>query len=262
MHYLIDAHNLIAQHPDIDLEDPNDEVKLVLAMRSWVAAQAAGRKRLVTLYFDGGLPGGRRADLSGAGIEVVFAPAGQPADNLLIRRIKKVRNPREYTLVTGDRQIIQAAQKRYMPVITAEAFAGRLVEEREKRQAAAKPAAGDDPTITADEVQEWLDLFGPVPERPTQRKRSARPQQQTRPEAQKPKPAGELKTEGALSDEDVAAWLELFGGESQKPASSRSPTAKKKKGEQKKPAGEPQNDSEGSLSDEDLATWLDWLGSE
>ena len=42
MHYLIDGHNLIAHLADIDLEDPNDEVKLVLMMRGWAAA---GRKR-------------------------------------------------------------------------------------------------------------------------------------------------------------------------------------------------------------------------
>ena len=42
MYYLIDGHNLIAHYPDIELEDPNDEVKLVLVLRSWAAA---GRKR-------------------------------------------------------------------------------------------------------------------------------------------------------------------------------------------------------------------------
>ena len=255
MHYLIDGHNLIAYHPDIELADPHDEVKLVLELRSWAAA---GKKRRISLYFDGGLPGGRQADLSGGGIEVRFAPAGQPADSYLIRRIKKARNPREYTLITNDRQIIQVARQRQMPVITAEDFARRLAEEREKRQAAVQPAGGAEPTITAEEVDEWLELFGPVPERPKPRKQLRKQPPAAEPTTKKPQPAGELKTEGDLAAEDVAAWLELFGEEPQTtaPPKKTGPKKKDKKGTPEKAK------SKDELSDEDLTAWLDWIGSD
>jgi predicted RNA-binding protein with PIN domain len=255
MHYLIDGHNLIAYHPDIELADPNDEVKLVLELRSWAAA---GKKRRISLYFDGGLPGGRQADLSGGGLEVRFAPAGQPADHFLIRRIKKTRNPREYTLITNDRQIIQVARQRQMPVITAEDFARRLAEEREKRQAAVQPAGGEDPTITAAEVDEWLDLFGPVPERPKPRQQPRKQSPAAEPTTKKPQPAGELKTEGDLSTEDVAAWLELFGEQPKKPTSVEKTGSEEK---EKKDTSEKAK-TEGKLSDEDLAAWLEWFGSD
>ena len=52
MHYLIDGHNLIGALPDISLEDPDDEVKLILVLRSWAVAR---RRREVTVIFDGGL---------------------------------------------------------------------------------------------------------------------------------------------------------------------------------------------------------------
>jgi uncharacterized protein len=129
MHFLIDGHNLIAKMPDISLSDPDDEAQLILRLRSWVAAS---RKRRVTVYFDGGLPGGREPHLSGARLEVVFAAGGRPADDMLIRHIQRVKNPPEYTLVSSDRAIIAAAEKRRMPFLLAQDFAPELaVDEPE-----------------------------------------------------------------------------------------------------------------------------------
>ena len=81
MHYLIDGHNLIATMPGIDLSDPDDEAQLVLRLRTWTAAS---RKRRVTVYFDGGLPGGPAHDLSGARLKVIFASTGRSADETTI----------------------------------------------------------------------------------------------------------------------------------------------------------------------------------
>ncbi|MFW6184787.1 MAG: NYN domain-containing protein, partial [Chloroflexota bacterium] len=120
MHYLIDGHNLIAHMDDIDLSDPDDEAQLILRLRQWVAA---GRKRRVTVYFDAGLPGGRSPHFSGGPIEVIFASSGQEADDLLRRKIRQVHNPPEYTLVSSDRQVQEAAQQRQMPLLDAASFA-------------------------------------------------------------------------------------------------------------------------------------------
>ena len=98
MHYLIDGHNLIAKMPDISLDDPDDEVKLVLRLRQWTAGR---RKRRVTVIFDGGLPGGAERHLSSRPVKVIFASAGQSADALLINRIQDAKNPAEFTLIYG-----------------------------------------------------------------------------------------------------------------------------------------------------------------
>ncbi len=90
MHYLIDGHNLIGKMPEIHLDDPDDEVKLVLRLRSWAAG---GAKRRVTVIFDHGLPGGVEKGLSSGPVKVIFAPAGRTADSLLIRRIKHSQKP-------------------------------------------------------------------------------------------------------------------------------------------------------------------------
>ena len=63
MPFLIDGHNVIAALPDIDLEDPHDEAKLVLKLRAWTGQ--ARRKAIV--IFDGGIPGGYSTTLSKLG---------------------------------------------------------------------------------------------------------------------------------------------------------------------------------------------------
>ncbi len=69
MHYLIDGHNLIAKLPDVNLSDPDDEIQLVLKLRQWTAVSA---KRVVTVFFDGGIPGGHNVNLSNAQVKVIF----------------------------------------------------------------------------------------------------------------------------------------------------------------------------------------------
>lgn len=212
MHYLIDGHNLIASLPDIDLVDPNDEVKLVLRLRSWAAA---GPKRRVTVIFDAGLPGGPSKDLSSGPVQVIFAPAGKTADSLLITRITKLKNPAEYTLVSSDQKIIHAAQARKLRHERSEKFARRLAPS----QAAAPsppttPDVAEEPEISAGEIAEFLELFGPVPEPPKQAKPKAVPktipkQPKSLKKAKTPL-ATPKQTDQLLDAEDVEAWLKIF----------------------------------------------------
>jgi uncharacterized protein len=210
MHYLIDGHNLIAKLPDIDLNDPNDEVELILRLKSWAAASA---KRKVTLYFDGGLPGGIEQRLSTSDIKVIFAPEGTTADSLIIKRIRKIQNPPEYTLVTSDQQIIAAAEKRRLRHLRSETFAANMGQDKQTRLAPpAPPSETDSPKISEREVAEWLELFGPEPEVPAKPKRSFTPKKAAK---QKPKPRRSLqelkRTDNKLDDDELSEWLDLFG---------------------------------------------------
>jgi predicted RNA-binding protein with PIN domain len=153
MHYLIDGHNLIGQTAGISLADPDDEARLVALLRRWTAA---GRQRKVTVIFDGGIPGGRERALSSGPVEVVFAPAGRPADDLLLARIRRVRNPAEHTLVSSDRKLVEAAAARRMGRVASAAFAAEL----EAPAVAPAPADPREGAPSADEVAEWLALFG------------------------------------------------------------------------------------------------------
>ena len=160
MHYLIDGHNLIGRMPDIGLDDPHDEIELVLRLRSW---SARSRKRRVTVIFDRGLPGGLGRGLSSGKVQVVFASTAQSADSLLIRRINSVKNPREYTLVTSDNHILRAAEACRMPVLRAGEFVLMLAQSNAKNTAESSESgdssAAEDRQLSDAEVEMWLDLF-------------------------------------------------------------------------------------------------------
>jgi hypothetical protein len=219
MHYLIDGHNLIARLEDLTLDDPNDEAKLILRLRSWTAAN---KKRRVTVVFDGGLPGGKSTRLSTSRVTVVFATSGQTADDLLIRRINQIKNPAEYTLVSSDHQVLAAARRRRMPVILSEAFAAQLPAERPRpatTQVAAETQIANErehPQLSEDEVNEWLELFGPVPERKAPSPPPLIPKEiETKDSEPLSPPAkrsiGRVDRERSLSAEEVDEWLGIFG---------------------------------------------------
>jgi uncharacterized protein len=213
MHYLIDGHNLIAHMPDIGLDDPHGEVDLVLRLRGWAAGN---RKRQVTVIFDGGLPGGKSLRLSQGPVKVIFAPAGQPADELLINRLISARNPAEYTLVSSDQEIATAADRRRIRVVSSEKFAGHLRPRRPAEDKPKQPAeTADEPAISSAEVAEWLALFGPGP--PAQPQTTARSSEKPAAKTRKRKseaaiesPAELKRGERELEADEIDSWLELF----------------------------------------------------
>jgi predicted RNA-binding protein with PIN domain len=149
MPLLIDGHNLIGQMPDMRLDDPEDEARLVARLRTYSAR--TGRR--ITVVFDQGLPGGRSQELSGAGVEAVFAPTGRAADGILRERIRRARDPRALVVVTSDRTVIAAAQARGARVLRAEEFAARLSALSQAVE------AEPDERLSPREVEEWLRVF-------------------------------------------------------------------------------------------------------
>ena len=117
MRFLIDGHNLIHAMTSISIEDPDDEAKLVSALRSHMI----GQNDKCTVIFDGGLPGGH-SHLSCSRVQVIFANTGQEADQRLIKHILKENNPTSCVLVSSDSRIKTVAQRRKMKVLLAQDF--------------------------------------------------------------------------------------------------------------------------------------------
>lgn len=154
MPYLIDGHNLIGQMPNLSLDDPHDEAKLVERLKSFMAR--TGKR--CTVVFDGGLPGGYSRDLSTFSVQVVFAHSGTTADAIILERIRSARDPGEMVVVSADQQIVEAALRRRMSVLSPAVLASQMNTHT-------TPDRRDlDPHLTPDEIQEWLDLFGGEPE--------------------------------------------------------------------------------------------------
>ena len=148
MPLLIDGHNLIGKLPDLSLEDPDDEAQLVARLRAYCAH--TGKR--ATVVFDRGLVGGRSRELSGGGVEVIFASAGHTADAILRRRIHQAHDPSALIVITSDGEVIATARARGARVMRSEAFAAQLSPPRaqpEKREI----------HLSAGEVEEWLRVF-------------------------------------------------------------------------------------------------------
>jgi predicted RNA-binding protein with PIN domain len=263
MNYLIDGHNLIGKLPDIDLRDPDDEAKLVLKLLNW---SAVGKNRRVIVVFDGGVPGQQWVNFKSDRIKAVFVPQGQSADSWLIRFMRQqVKNPQEFTLVSSDNAIIKVAEGRRISHIRSELFAAQVAEDREAmlrlEHEGNKPLEPEEqPTLPTHEVDAWLDMFGGEVE---MRVAPYRPKPQPKPStthATPPaQPSGALSTDGELlSPDEVAAWLDLFGGE---PAITRKPAAKTERqdNKQKKRAS---GNKQSPLSQEDVDMWLSLFGSD
>ena len=272
MHYLIDGHNLIAKLPDINLSDPDDEIQLILKLRQWTAVSI---KRVVTVYFDGGIPGGHNVNLSNSQVKVIFVSQGKTADSLIIARINRVKNPPEYRLVTSDQEIINAANKRKMQHIRSEKFAMRLSRDKEERTLPGPTITDEDPVISDAEVEQWLDLFGPVDEKALRRRPKPIPPNRPAPEpepepeaepATSPKPPATSDRENPeLSDDELREWLTLFGGEPKKatPAPNKPATkTNKPTTSPKPPATKTKSPNPHKLSTKDLDAWNAYFGQD
>ncbi|NDJ75369.1 MAG: hypothetical protein GYB65_03845 [Chloroflexi bacterium] len=150
MPYLIDGHNLIGKMRQISLDDPHDEAKLVHHLRRYMARH---RKRC-TVVFDGGLPGGPSRDLSTHSVRVIFAHGGTTADNIILERIRATHDISRLIVVSADREIVDVARRKHFRVVSPAQFAAELETQ---------PVPTEDdanPHISADEVEEWMRLFG------------------------------------------------------------------------------------------------------
>ncbi|RME37715.1 MAG: hypothetical protein D6793_03830, partial [Thermoflexia bacterium] len=159
MPILIDGHNLIGKTPELSLEDPDDEAKLVQRVRQYCLRH----RRRAVVVFDVGLFGGTGQTLSTPEVEVVFASGRQSADDLIRNHLQRERDPRGWTVVSSDRKVQQVARALGARVISSEAFAAMLEEapgkgERakgkgERAEGKEKPSA----RLTEEEIQAWLD---------------------------------------------------------------------------------------------------------
>lgn len=161
MPLLVDGHNLIGQVPGLSLADADDEAQLVQLLRRYSTAK---RGRQVVVVFDHGVYG-HPQQLNGYGISCYFARSPRDADAELIKRLRAITRPRDWTLVTSDRQIASVAAERGVKTIAAHEFARQLAEHPAAARPARPPAhAKPDVRLSPAEIEEWLRIFGLPPD--------------------------------------------------------------------------------------------------
>ncbi len=164
--WLVDGHNLIGQLQDLSLDDPYDDAKLTMAIRSYCMRS----RSKATVIFDNGLPGGVSRELSNSDVTVIFAPPRTSADSLLMRRARDIGNLNDVILVTSDRRIRRLAFAYGMETMVSEEFAlligFRPVEvEPTPEQPAPAPRVqvvyekNPNPYVSPQEVAYWLPIF-------------------------------------------------------------------------------------------------------
>lgn len=154
MPVLIDGHNLIGQIPGMSLADEDDEGQLVMLLRRYSTAK---RGRKVLVVFDRGVYGHRQT-LDGYGISCHFARSPHDADTHLIKQLRSLKRPRDWTLVSSDRQIVRVAEECGARVISSQEFARQLLAPTPTRPAA-RPDEKYDVRLSEAEIEEWLELF-------------------------------------------------------------------------------------------------------
>src|SRR5512139_934167 len=149
---LIDGHNLIGQTTGLSLADPNDEQKLIIMLRQY----AARKQARIVVVFDSGNPGGRSKELSGGNVTAIFAGSHTIADRILMERIRELKQPGDWVVVSSDREVQQAAQQRKMNVWNSAEFARKMGPSLQREVERPEPK---DTGLTKSEVDEWLRLF-------------------------------------------------------------------------------------------------------
>lgn len=149
MPYLIDGHNLIGKIPGLRLDDPEDEQKLVELLQGY--CQRTGKD--VEVYFDHSATGHARASVHGR-VTARFVRSGEVADQAIDRHLKRLGNAAaNWTVVSSDHAVQAAARRSRARVVPSEEFSRDLFDTGGSERRA-------DLTISEDEVDEWLDLFG------------------------------------------------------------------------------------------------------
>jgi hypothetical protein len=152
--YLIDGHNLIPKIQGLSLSNLDDEMELVELLQIFCRIN----RRKVEVFFDGAEPGfsGKRRH----GMVVAnYIRRGIPADLAMIDQMRKIgRAAPNWTVVSSDNQILTEARALHFRLIKSEDFATKLIESLSKNNS--KPNPERDLESSAENINEWLDIFG------------------------------------------------------------------------------------------------------
>jgi hypothetical protein len=150
MPFIIDGHNLVPHVPGLSLDMVDDENALIKILQDF-----AGRvQKQVEVYFDQA-PVGSAGSRSFGRVKAHFVQRGITADQAIRRRLGQLgRAAKNWTVVSSDGWVQSQARHVGARVEDSASFAGRLFG------AGADEGSSGDRTLSDNEVDEWLALFG------------------------------------------------------------------------------------------------------
>jgi predicted RNA-binding protein with PIN domain len=151
MPYLIDGHNVIGRMGAVSLADPDDEAVLEAHVRRLCARE----RTTATIYFDGAVVASTRGPARG-GVASRFVAAPQTADAAIARALARLgREAPNWTVVSSDQAVAEAARRCGARVESSAAFARRLEAGPPGKAPPEKPEA---PSTEAD-IAAWEAAF-------------------------------------------------------------------------------------------------------
>ncbi|NJN80260.1 MAG: NYN domain-containing protein [Anaerolineales bacterium] len=151
MPYLIDGHNLIPKL-GLRLDALDDEIELAHILQEF----ARMRRQQIQVYFDGAPPASVGTRKLGT-VTGHFISRGQTADSAMRARLNNMgKSAKNWTVVSSDREVQNAAKVNQAKFISSEEFVSLL---RTTLSSSVKTST-DDKKISSQEVEEWLKLFG------------------------------------------------------------------------------------------------------
>jgi predicted RNA-binding protein with PIN domain len=166
MSILIDGHNLIPKIAGLSLDDPQDEVKLILALQEYCRL----RGKQLEVYFDKA-PAGQAGTRKYGMVTAHFVRQGRTADQAIQARLVRLgKQAANYCVVSSDRQVQAAARSARAKVLSAEEFAAEMATANEHGNL---PLGEKPPSeLSESEVEAWLEVFKPKTARPKNRRGS------------------------------------------------------------------------------------------
>jgi len=155
MRYVVDGHNLIPK-VGLNLAAADDELELVQLLQQFSRTSRAK----VEVFFDGA-PAGQAGTKRLGTVVAHFVRARTTADAAIRAWLQELRGAAQnWTVVSSDREVKDAAKSAGAKAISAEAFARLLRDERGRRRPASNGSSGrDQRALSEEEIEEWLDLF-------------------------------------------------------------------------------------------------------
>jgi uncharacterized protein len=152
MLYLIDGHNLIPHIHGLSLRQMDDEMRLLELLQTFGREHRAR----IEVFFDGAAPGW--AGTKGYGnITAHFVVKGTTADDAIRRRLNQISTGSGVTVISSDRQVQAEARSQRAEVISSRDFAQNFPNIKPEQQ---KRKKNSQTTLSEDEIDEWLQLFG------------------------------------------------------------------------------------------------------
>jgi uncharacterized protein len=151
MPYLIDGHNLVPRMPGLSLKLVDDEMRLV----EWLQVFCQKRQKDVEVFFDQAPPGFQSSRKFGR-VTAHFVRQGSTADAAIKSRLRSLgKSARNYTVVSSDLEVQDAARSSHAAVISSEDFARDLV-----RMSSEAPAVRQlDAPLSSEELAYWEGVF-------------------------------------------------------------------------------------------------------